>query len=88
MARKVATLEKRITDFGDDLWHLMPQMYKDRGKVSTDPMNQAWVEAVTSVADAYRAMKELSRLTADKTSALPATGPCPFVTANEHALIQ
>ena len=40
MARKVAALEARLFDFGNDLWQLMPQMYKDR-KASTDPVNVA-----------------------------------------------
>jgi hypothetical protein len=53
-ARIVAELEARMAEFGNDLWQLMPEMYKDRSKESTYPMCQAWVNAVSSVAEAYQ----------------------------------
>jgi hypothetical protein len=83
MARNVAALEVRLAEFGNDLWTLMPQMYKDRSKESTDPMSLAWVNAVTSVAETYQAVKALSSLTAAKAAALPTPDSCPCVNARD-----
>jgi hypothetical protein len=79
MARNVAALEQRLFEVGDDLWLLMPRMYKDRGHTSADPLNQAWIGAIAAMADAYVAIQELSRLTAAKAESLPPPEPCSFV---------
>ena len=75
MARRVAELEARFRDMGDDTWRLMPQMYKDRSDLS-DPINAAWTNAMTAVADAHQCLAKLSKALAERASKLPLPTDC------------
>ena len=82
MVRKLAAMEAESHKLGDHFWALMPQIYKDRSD-PTDAVNAAWVNAISAIADAHRAIGDLRQLLADKAARLPLPPPCPFVEAIE-----
>ena len=85
MARKVASLERRLDELFGDFFKLMPELYRERllskHALSELPVCAAWGGAWSGMSAAHKGMVALHKILEERAEELPKPVACPFVEA-------
>jgi hypothetical protein len=90
MARKVAALERKLSELFAEFCELMPALYRERiqshDPLSTQPVCAAWEGAWAGVTAAHEGLTALHKLLEARAANLPQAPCCPFVAAPESEI--